>query len=347
LSWSAVTAVCYGTVRHSPDTIMEEASDGEATAMGVSGTPSLGSASDMAASESTSARTDGGDEDEGGQTCEGVQCTAGDAPAEDPARKPMVGIYIPWIAYGGKVEVDHALSLAGTLLALQREGLSAQVFSIQQESLVPRARNLAAALFLQSPMSHMLFADVDVSFDAEDVIKMLRMDVDVIGGAYRLKSDDFGWSFDGAYEATSMPGIYKTQYISTGFTLISKRALEMIMKTHTDRIFKNHIPSYPVKTAYDFFPAGIDASGLYLSEDYGFSQLCTSSGVDLLLYGNATLKHLGRAQYVGNLHEATQQVAEARAAGRTKEEATKGFGLAADQVWLAAATMQPEAASDN
>merc|ERR1740129_2148295 len=103
--------------------------------------------------------------------------------------------------------------------------------------------------------------------------------------------------------------------------MISRGALEVVAETHPGRSFKNHIPSYPVSEVYDYFPIGIDArTGVYLSEDYGFSQLCTSSGLDLFLYGNTTLKHVGDTYFAGNLHEATVAVANAQAEGQSKSD---------------------------
>lgn len=259
---------------------------------------------------------------------------AGGAAEGGPAPREA-GLFLPWITYGGQCDVDHAMAVMSLLLRLQREGVSAQLYPIQGESLIPRARNIAAALFLNTSLSHMLFVDADIVFEAEDVLRMLRLGNDVIAGAYRLKSEELGWAFDGPYASTEVPGIYRASLLSTGFMLITRRALETIAQAQPGRVYRNNIPSHGVVDAYDYFPIGVNKHGMYLSEDFGFSELCAASGIELFLYGNATLQHIGKRSFVGNLHEVTI------AAAQRPLSSGASYGLAAEQTRLAAATMPP------
>jgi hypothetical protein len=57
------------------------------------------------------------------------------------------------------------------------------------ESLITRARNYLVDEFLnRSECTHMLFIDSDVHFQPQDVIAMLALDKDVIGGPYPKKA---------------------------------------------------------------------------------------------------------------------------------------------------------------
>ena len=57
------------------------------------------------------------------------------------------------------------------------------------ESLITRARNYLVDEFLhRSDCTHLLFLDSDISFDPRDVIALLALDKDVIGGPYPKKA---------------------------------------------------------------------------------------------------------------------------------------------------------------
>eukprot|EP00929_Paragymnodinium_shiwhaense_P014139 TRINITY_DN122017_c0_g1_i1.p1 TRINITY_DN122017_c0_g1~~TRINITY_DN122017_c0_g1_i1.p1 ORF type:complete len:481 (+),score=66.68 TRINITY_DN122017_c0_g1_i1:202-1443(+) len=227
--------------------------------------------------------------------------------------KAASSLYIPWIAYGGNVDTDHALALMKLLEVLRKRGIDVKVDAIVGESLIARARNIAASRFVHSHHTHLLFVDADIAFNELDVLDMMALDKEVIAGAYRLKTDDVLWAFDGSYSTTETPGLYRAAWPTTGFMMIARRALEKIARAHPERAYKNHIPSYEIVDVFDYFPAGLQASGLYVSEDFGFASLCHGSGVETFIYGKATLSHVGKKAYVGNLHALT---VEKEAAGQ-------------------------------
>ena len=104
----------------------------------------------------------------------------------DELRKKKLFVATPM--YGGQCFGMYAKS------ALDLQGLCAQYgievrFSfIFNESLITRARNYLVDEFLRSGFTHLLFIDSDIHFDPRDVIALLAMDKDVIGGPYPKKS---------------------------------------------------------------------------------------------------------------------------------------------------------------
>jgi hypothetical protein len=68
-------------------------------------------------------------------------------------------------------------------------GIEIRFSFIFNESLITRARNYLVDEFLRADgFTHMLFLDADIHFDPRDVIALLALDRDVIGGPYPKKS---------------------------------------------------------------------------------------------------------------------------------------------------------------
>ena len=61
---------------------------------------------------------------------------------------------------------EFMLSLIKLTHYLRDKGIDYCLYPIVFESLIPRARNAAAAHFLDSDCSHLLFIDADIEFDS-------------------------------------------------------------------------------------------------------------------------------------------------------------------------------------
>jgi hypothetical protein len=68
-------------------------------------------------------------------------------------------------------------------------GVTTKFSFLFNESLITRARNYLVDEFLsRSDCTHLLFLDSDINFDPRDVIALLALDKDVIGGPYPKKA---------------------------------------------------------------------------------------------------------------------------------------------------------------
>ena len=70
----------------------------------------------------------------------------------------------------------------------QQYGIETRFSFIFNESLITRARNYLCDEFIRSGFTHLLFIDADIHFDPRDVVALLALDKDVIGGPYPKKS---------------------------------------------------------------------------------------------------------------------------------------------------------------
>lgn len=98
-------------------------------------------------------------------------------------------LFVATPMYGGQ---NHGLYMKACLdlqgLCMQY-GVQIKFSFLFNESLITRARNYLADEFLdRSDCTHMLFIDSDVNFNPQDVIALLALDKDVIGGPYPKKA---------------------------------------------------------------------------------------------------------------------------------------------------------------
>src|SRR5262249_47544701 len=101
---------------------------------------------------------------------------------------PCFGGMIQWRCAATLVDLDRRMNAAHVLRSFS---------FIANESLIPRARNRCANLALLGsdtngkPYSHLFFIDADVSFNADDVASMLRLNKPITVLPYSLKGIDW------------------------------------------------------------------------------------------------------------------------------------------------------------
>ena len=107
-----------------------------------------------------------------------------------------------------------------------------------------------------------------------------------IGGQIKMTEDNF----------------LEMDYLPTGFLLISRTAINKIIKQYPELKYKNDIDGYMSAgdNFYDLFKVGI-RNGIYESEDWGFCSLWKSVGGKVLIHPEINVKHLGWHEYEGNL----------------------------------------------
>jgi len=98
-------------------------------------------------------------------------------------------IFVATPMYGG---MNHGL-YAKACLDLQalclNYGVQVKFSFLFNESLITRARNYLVDEFLnRSDCTHLLFIDSDIHFNPQDVLALLALDKDVIGGPYPKKA---------------------------------------------------------------------------------------------------------------------------------------------------------------
>lgn len=231
----------------------------------------------------------------------------------------MKSVFIATPMFGGQCYGAYAISLIDLVLELHKNGYSSSCNFIYNESLINRARNNLVMSFLDSDFSHLLFIDADISFNKDEVLRLLSYDLPVLAGMYPKKSIDFkkitealkdgktveqavhnAFEYVGAVAAGEDPQIImrdpntplkKFVYAGTGFMLISREVFDKLIPK-VER-YMNHYGNIDGLT-YNFFSISIDPnSKLLLSEDYHFCKLCNEADIPIYVASWMDLKHTG------------------------------------------------------
>ena len=99
------------------------------------------------------------------------------------------GVRIATPCYGGVANVRFVDSLLRTQRLLDIEGIKNDWHCIDNESLIQRARNGMAAMFMTTGAEYLLFIDSDIQWRPESVLRLLAHDVDVICATYPKKCE--------------------------------------------------------------------------------------------------------------------------------------------------------------
>lgn len=241
-----------------------------------------------------------------------------------------MNIFFATPCYGGLVTDQYFLSMFRLSQVLMQYGIKFRITTLRNESLIPRARNILTAMFLEDEAStHLMFIDADIEFDPDSVIRMLAMDKDVIAAAYpkktinwsgvkaaALRNEDnlatYGADYainlkvePGTNRVRSHMGAVEVLDASTGFFLVKKEVVQKMTAQHPELHYKNDSSIDPKFNSYCYalWDTMIDPRDRrYLSEDYTFCRRWQDMGGEIWVDPNTKLSHVGSYTFEGNLN---------------------------------------------
>lgn len=239
-------------------------------------------------------------------------------------------IFIATPMYGGLCVGGYTSGLLNSVQVFMQNRVQMYYAYMQNESLITRARNSLAYDFLKSEATHMMFIDADISFNAEDIIKMLDADKDIICGLYPKK--EINWNSivkavqDGvpANELESHTGAFVVNLVKgvdrqvgnvndpmeianggTGFMMIKRNVFESLkdkVPTYTSDMHFAVESNPERKIIHEFFATSIDEdTNRLLSEDYHFCKLARKNGFKVYAAPWVQLAHTGTYNFNGQL----------------------------------------------
>jgi hypothetical protein len=250
-------------------------------------------------------------------------------------------IFVATPMYGG---MNHGLYMKACLdlqgLCMQY-GIQVKFSFLFNESLITRARNYLVDEFLyRSDCTHMLFIDSDINFNPQDVIAMLALDKDVIGGPYPKKAikwrsvkkaieknptidaqllekvaGDFVFNPVKGTAQFSVTEPLEVLEIGTGFMMIKREVFPKFAAQYPQLKYK---PDHVGQANFDgtryihaYFDTTIDKnSERYLSEDYMFCQWWRNMGGTIWLCPWMRTAHIGTYHFHGDMPAVANYVGE-------------------------------------
>ena len=254
----------------------------------------------------------------------------------DELRKNKLFIATPM--YGGMAHGLYMKSALDLQTTMSKYGVETKFSFLFNESLITRARNYLVDEFLRSGFTHLLFIDSDIHYSPQDVIALMALDKDVIGGPYPKKS--INWAniaqaarnhpnlepkeletLVGEYVFNVVKGTSQFQVteplevmeIGTGFMMVKREVFGKMEEAYPNIRYK---PDHVGQANFDgtryihaFFDTVIDTkdsptgggSERYLSEDYMFCQMWRKMGGQIYLCPWMKTQHIGTYAFTGNM----------------------------------------------
>ena len=252
-------------------------------------------------------------------------------------------LFVATPMYGG---MNHGLYMKSCLdlqTTMMRYGIEIKFSFLFNESLITRARNYLVDEFLRTEYTHLLFIDSDINFNAQDVIALLALDKDVIGGPYPKKSMNWGniahaarnhpdleakklESLVGEYVFNVVKGTQQFQVteplevmeIGTGYMMVKRDVFDKMKVEYPTIKYK---PDHVGQSNFDgsryihaYFDTVIDTkesivgggSDRYLSEDYMFCQMWRKMGGQIYLCPWMKTQHIGSYAFTGDMPAVAQ-----------------------------------------
>jgi hypothetical protein len=237
---------------------------------------------------------------------------------------------------GGLIKAKTTTTLVLLMRQLTRAGVAAEYLNIDSSDIVYARNYYAAAVLKSEVLDGLLFVDSDMQFRPLLVMKMLRLEADVVAAAYPkrslnldqlaralIKADSHSpaatvKALANVYQYTVVPswesprgvklslkaGFAKMAAAGMGCTLISRAALQaMIDGGAVDR--RKDIINGKEELSWGFFD-NLKVGDITLSEDFSFCYRWTRTlGRDLWVNVDEEITHLGdfghRARYIDRL----------------------------------------------
>jgi hypothetical protein len=240
--------------------------------------------------------------------------------------------------YGGMAHGLYIKACLDLQNVMGKYGVETKFSFLFNESLITRARNYLVDEFLRSDCTHMLFIDADVHYNASDVVALLALDKDVIGGPYPKKAINWKNVAEAARkhpdldpkELEKLVGEYvfnvvrgtkqfsvteplEVMEIGTGYMMIKREVFDKMKDAYPTIHYR---PDHAGQANFDgsryihaYFDTVIDTidsivgggSDRYLSEDYMFCQMWRKIGGQIFLCPWMRTQHVGTYAFTGDM----------------------------------------------
>lgn len=219
--------------------------------------------------------------------------------------------------YTGRICTGTCATVYGEGRALEHRGDKFSVIDNVGSADIAWSRSLAVAKFLDSPGTHLMFIDDDVSGPPGCVRRLLDYDQDFVASVYPKRLDPIQFSLKFLPGAKGPvvdqeSGLLEVAGVAGGFCCLSRSMLVKMIQAHPELEFVcKEAPMGYSPALFDHYWFKEKDGNHRLSEDYAFCYRWRDLGGKVLVDPSVTLGHTGPKRFTARLMDYMQPVQEA------------------------------------
>ena len=211
-----------------------------------------------------------------------------------------MGVMIALPCHGGIVAEKTTMSLFNLGKLFVRNGIPHGLLTQANSSLITQGRSKCVSFFMNNTdHEYLFFLDSDIGFIAEDVLKLISHQVDIVSGAYPMKTIPIRYCVNIIQPEQRKGDLVKIEGNGMGFSLIHRNVfIKMAEKfselKYNPSIGDSNVPPTQgeIDNSYHFFMEHKRGDG-FLSEDKSFFFRASMLGYDTWLDTTIKLQHVG------------------------------------------------------
>ena len=211
-----------------------------------------------------------------------------------------MSILIGLPCYGGVVSDKTTNALFKLGKQFVRNNIDHGILTLANESLISRGRSRIANFFINNTdFEYLFFLDSDVGFEADDVLKLLNYNKEMVCGAYPMKTIPLKWNFTITEPKQREGDLVAIDKIGIGFSLIHRNVFIRIAKQYPELKYiptnesTTHNPTeQEYDNSYHYFHE-MRQGDIYLPEDLSFFTRARNVGMQAWMDTSINLCHVG------------------------------------------------------
>ena len=207
-------------------------------------------------------------------------------------------------SYDGKYDVEFIKGLNSTIFLALQHNIQVVPVYLCFDSLVQRVRNRYFKIAYDNNFDVLFFIDADIGWKAEDFIKLVLNDKDMIGGGYRKKQDAeelYTFKVKGDTEETfeitpDSDGLLEVNGLGCGFLKISSNCFKQLFESEPNYYTGNDGITKIISDCV------VNDQKHFISEDIVLGFKWQQLGGKVYVDTNIELIHSGNKHYTGNVN---------------------------------------------
>lgn len=218
-------------------------------------------------------------------------------------------VFIATPAHSGEVTTAYTYSLCSSISDLKQNGYEVELFFLNYESVISKARNIVVSKFLESDCTHLMFIDGDMAWPKDAVRKLIETKKDLVAAAGVRKSLPVSFCTnleitDGKATFCATTNCIRVNEVGTGFMLITKRVVDRLVGAAPNRWYYENSTNKSSTKIYILFENQFDEETKdNWSEDYAFCRNWRKLGGEVWVDPSIALGHYGKYNYEGKLQD--------------------------------------------